>query len=377
MLKKPKKIAESSAFATTRILAAMLVAVGVLVNNLFWGDFTLNDYLRKIDNKPVARVQTEESGICPAVIRNKVGIFNQENSDSKVKDKFPDTVLLVTANYAYYNMLQNWEWLANELGLQWAVLALDERLFNELGPERAVAPDEKFAVSGQQIYRNSQFHTLSCNKMNMALEVANNCGVNVVFTDTDNVFLKNPFEHDLGKMIRSNVYDYVYQTNNFIKKERDHRCIRGYPDGENNTGFYYIRHGNEIYKRVVEATMTKCHHPKNTIDDQTLFWNAFHEVKEEVGDGSFHHCGSYNNEWNQAFDMSEEENDSVFKYCCMDPYYYPIGRSRVPDDRDIVTFHANWIRGYNAKVNKLREIKDGYGWNITRFIDGKGDLLTD
>ena len=183
MLEKPKKI--------TRILAAMLVAVGfLLVNNLFWGDFMSKDHLRKIDKKPVARVQTEESGICPAVIRNKVGIFNQENSDSKVKDKFPDTVLLVTANYAYYNMLQNWEWLANELGLQWAVLALDERLFNELGPERAVAPDEKFAVSGQQIYRQSQFHTLSCNKMNMALEVANNCGVNVVFTDTDNVFFK-------------------------------------------------------------------------------------------------------------------------------------------------------------------------------------------
>ena len=49
-------------------------------------------------------------------------------------------ILLVSSNYAYYNLLQNWEYLAKELGFKWAVLVLDEDLFEELGPKRAVPP---------------------------------------------------------------------------------------------------------------------------------------------------------------------------------------------------------------------------------------------
>ncbi len=326
-------------------------------------------------------------GFCPSIIRKKVGLFNEETSNSTVKNEFPDTVLLVASNYAYYNMLQNWEWLANRLGLKWVVLALDEKLYEELGPERAVAPDQDFSVSGEQKFRKGQFHTLTCNKMKMALEISNNCNVNVVFTDADNIFFKNPFEHDLGKMIRSNRYDYLYQSNNIAAKPREHKCIKGTPDRENNTGFYYIRHGNEVYKRITESTLAKCADPKNKIDDQSLFWNQFWEMKHELKNSSnFHHCG-YEDALSQP--ASREEINLSFNWCCMDPYYYPIGKTGKksgkkrrrkdvvgPTNRDPVTYHANFVAGYGSKVQKLRDIrKDGFGWNETRFMDGVGGLL--
>jgi hypothetical protein len=31
----------------------------------------------------------------------------------------------------------------------------------------------------------------------------------VVFSDCDNVFFRNPFDHDLGKMMQSQLFDYI------------------------------------------------------------------------------------------------------------------------------------------------------------------------
>jgi len=49
--------------------------------------------------------------------------------------------------------------------------------------------------------------------MKLVLEIAENCDVDVVFTDVDTIFYKNPFQHDLGRLIRSKRHDYIYQSN--------------------------------------------------------------------------------------------------------------------------------------------------------------------
>ena len=49
--------------------------------------------------------------------------------------------------------------------------------------------------------------------MKLVLEIAENCEVDVVFTDVDTIFYKNPFQHDLGRLIRSKRHDYIYQSN--------------------------------------------------------------------------------------------------------------------------------------------------------------------
>mmetsp|Transcript_11369 Transcript_11369/g.27240 ORF Transcript_11369/g.27240 Transcript_11369/m.27240 type:complete len:432 (-) Transcript_11369:1052-2347(-) len=326
----------------------------------------------------------EPNDQCPPIVRKKVGVFNEETSRSPFKDDFEDTILLVASNYAYYNLLQNWEYLANELDLKWMVLALDERLYKELGPDRAVPPDPSFAVSGAYGWREGQFQTLSCNKMRMAYEIATNCKVNVVFTDADNIFFKNPFEHDLGRLIRSKRYDYLYQTNYPVDEPREDWCMQGKPRREANTGFYYISHDNGVYKRVIESTLERCQDPNNEIDDQTLFWEEFWKVKKDVegyyggpSKGSFHHCGfeEYENP-----ELVENEIKSSFDWCCLDPYYYPTGNNDVekgPSNRDPVTYHANYAKGYRKKILKLKYARpDNYGWNESRFEDGVGWILS-
>jgi hypothetical protein len=347
-----------------------------------------NDYLK---NEEEAKDQDQ---FCPSIIRKKVGLF-EETSSSPVKDEFEDTILLVSSNYAYYNMLQNWEFLANEQHLKWVVLALDEKLYDELGPDRAIPPGNGYSVSGAYGWRQGNFQKLSCNKMRMALEIANNCKVNVVFTDVDNIFLQNPFEHDFGRLIQSKRYDYLYQPNEPVKEARENWCMQGKPRREANTGFYYIRHGNEIYKRITEATLDRCQDPENTIDDQTLFWKEFWKVKKDL-EGfydeerrnkgeitTFHHCGfqEYENPELMLPNENKEESNVGFHWCCIDPYYYPIGKHDDrfgPSNRDPVTYHANHASTYDKKVQKLLNVRsDGHGWDTSRFKDGIGGVLVD
>ena len=62
----------------------------------------------------------------------------------------------------------------------------------------------------------------------------------------------------------------------------------------------------------------------------------------------------------------------------MDPYYYSVGDNAIPVNKDPVSYHANWVRGYDAKVKRPQKARvDGYGWNITRFKDGVGGILDD
>lgn len=341
-------------------------------------------YVQTQTSKANEEEPKDEHPFCPSVVREKVGLFDEKNSRSSVKDEFQDTILLVSSNYAYYNMLQNWEFLAHEHDLKWAVLALDEKLFEVLGPDRAVPPQHEFSVSGEHGWGRGNFQKLSCNKMRMAMEIANNCKVNVVFTDVDNIFFQNPFEHDLGQLIRSKRYDYLYQPNRAVDEPRINSCLQGKPHRENNTGFYYIRHGSKIYTQIIEQTLQRCQDPENKIDDQTLFWEEFWNVRNNLTrekKASFRHCKLDEYENPLAMLPSDKNRAKIesFKWCCMDPYYYPIGKRREgPSNPDPVTYHANFAASYAVKVEKLTYARsDHHGWDISRFEDGVGGVLTD
>ncbi|VEU38807.1 unnamed protein product [Pseudo-nitzschia multistriata] len=328
---------------------------------------------------------------CPSVIRKKAGLFDQNTSESLLRGDFADTVLLVSSNYAYYNMLQNWEYMASQLHLQWAVLALDNELYEELGPSRAIPAKEEFTVSGPQEFRKGSFQGLTCNKVRMALEVASACKMNVVFTDVDNVFFQNPFEHDLGRLIRSQRYDYVYQPNQPAWAPLEDQCLKGNPRKEANTGFYYFNHKSEIYRNIAESMLEVCVRPENKIDDQSLFWKEFWKAEKRItsrnqtegSDASFHHCdlSEYVNPWSQQnnFSKTSGSNKRIFQYCCLDPYFYPIGKHNArdgPSNKNPVTYHANYASKYGRKVEKLVHARsDGYGWDMSRFKDGHGGVL--
>lgn len=337
--------------------------------------FLLSQYLPRMF---VNNAEREES-TCPLTVRKNIGLFNKEKSKSDVKDKFPNTILLVSSNYAYYNMLQNWEYLADKQNLQWTVLAMDQKIYEELGPERAVLTDSAYSTPGASSFFTEGFKTLTCNKLRMVLDIYEKCDVNIVFSDVDNIFFKNPFEHDLGRMIQSNRYDYIYQPNRLGETEphQDHCMKEGKFDKENNTGFYYARRKSEIFSRIMEQTVKRCNDPDNKSDDQTLFWLSYWDEKEELGENAnFHHCGSKEGNIDISDLLDEAKSGLSFDICCMDPYYYPVGRGGKPLNDDPVTYHANFVRGYENKVDLLKNARDDkHGWDVTRFKDGVGGVL--
>lgn len=286
-----------------------------------------------------------------------------------MKDKFQDVVLLVSSNTAYLDFLQNWEYLASQLHLQWAVLAMDEDLHHQLGEERAVPSLSEYSVLGVQHFRKGGFNTLTCNKMRMVLSVAEECDVDVLFTDADNIFYHNPLDHDLGRLVESRRYDYIYQPNskNVGAEPRNHQCLQGHPEREANTGFYYMNRNSHFMKHVINATLYRCEQPSNRLDDQTLFWQ---EVwKHHLDDNTaMHHCKLDEYESPSTVNL-EASKDVDFSFCCLDPHYYPIGFADPPYNNDSITFHANYAKGKEGKIQKLlRSRSDQYGWNTTRLV---------
>ncbi len=126
---------------------------------------------------------------------------------------------------------------------------------------------------------------------------------------------------------------------------------------------------------MVQSTITRCEEPENKENDQTLFWQEFWKHKKHLENSGayYHHCG--NDDAISKF-LEAREPDLSFTYCCMDPYYYPVGQLGRPFNKDPVSYHANYLVGYDAKVKRLGQARpDGYGWNITRFKDGVGGIL--
>jgi Nucleotide-diphospho-sugar transferase len=311
---------------------------------------------------------------CPLAARKNVGIFNSTTSNSTFQNEFQNVILLVSCNFAYYDMLQNWEYMAKQLGLQWAVLALDEKLYEELGEERAISPEHDFSVSGAQLFRQGQFNKLSCNKMRMVMKVAQYCDVDVVFSDVDNVFYHNPFEHDLGRLIISQRYEYIYQTNGLgADQPLKDDCLNGMHDkAEGNTGFYYVSGKSQTMQSIVNSTLEVCAEPGNGLDDQTIFWETFRTEEDNriAQNNSMHYCDGPEY-LDPTRNVGQYSDGTTFSYCCLDPYYYPVGRPFPPHNKDPTTFHANFVYGHDGKIDKLiKSRSDGYGWNTTRIEFG-------
>lgn len=298
---------------------------------------------------------------CPLAVRNAQGVYK----DPQKGDAFSQVVLLTAANWAYFDLLQNWQALANRLGLKYAVLAMDDRIQNELGPASSVPSNHGWTVNGSQRYGSSDFKKLACNKLVSVLNVMEACQVDVVFSDVDNVFFKDPLDHEFGKMIKSKQFDYVYQTYNVTdNKPRSHTCItKGELPREGNTGFYYVSHSSGAMRKVFETAIEMCSTTGTGGDDQQqkLFWRAVHLVP------SAHHCTEH--DFDGGF-VKTPSNSSV-RFCCLDPYYYPLGNERNPS-QDAVTYHANWVTGKARKIALLRRLRIGVrGWAASRIDQSK------
>ncbi|CAL1155486.1 unnamed protein product [Cladocopium goreaui] len=121
------------------------------------------------------------------VLQRHAGLY----LDKSLQPEFKDIVLLTAANSAYMDFLQNWECHAKRLALDWVVLALDQEAYQVLSTSARVLLATG-STSGSLEYLSKGFNLMSLNTLATVFEVMKE-GFDVVFTDSDNVFLSDPF----------------------------------------------------------------------------------------------------------------------------------------------------------------------------------------
>jgi len=314
-----------------------------------------------------------DTAALPTAVISALGVYANKNDPA-----FSDVVLVTAANFAYLDILRNWQCAVKRLGLKYVVIAMDKEIYDLLGPETAVM------MSGAQV---SGVRQASCGKIASVHKLLK-AGVDVLFSDPDNVLLQDPFRPgaEVGDFIRGGRIDYVYQANlgdsnhfwhaqwvsAYQAVQRLTRCEQQ-AEEEGNTGFYYARASSKVLKAVFRSTMDRCV-AQPTISDQTHFWNALndktieskHCKKREVGGPWFLGLDSKL----QVTPASLVSGDTTLSYCCMDPRVYVTGRD-VRSSTNIEVFHANFATRKSDAIRKLRDYVRGGAW----WGDGSGSDL--
>lgn len=358
--------------------------------NLCWwalGCFVLLElviqYLMNVRFEPSSETGTTDTSFnqasqdlpnCPASVLDRKGLYQNPQLRRSDWDKI---VLITAANNGYYDMLKNWEFLASGHGLQWVIAALDQEIYDRLGPSRSFPTDSSFAIPNMTSWRETAFNKITCNKLRMVLRILEDCDLDVVFSDPDNVFLKNPFGHDMGELIRSGDFDYIYEINSAVSTtprsyiEKGEVSIDGerFEVTEGNTGFHYLSRKSSWLKNLIKITLEQCASPDNQLDDQVLFWNLLRQNvpfrlcnESKVGASWVHHNVPKRN---------PDGYKDILSICYLDPYYYKVGREApIPQNQqDMVVFHANYVMGKPNKIKSLRENTwQGQGWHMSRFF---------
>lgn len=287
----------------------------------------------------------------PDVLQQHVGLYTDKTSFPE----FKNTLLLTSANYGYLDMLENWECHAKKLGLDWVVIAMDERLFKYAGSGRAIMAEGQ-QVAEEARFGKPNFATLACNKIRTVLKIMKNTKFDIVFTDCDNVFRRDPFraEFSLGSMMREGSYDYIYSRKSKPpgpKVEDFHKEA-----DKGNTGFYYVASSKktEGSQHLFDAGVQHCN-IRPGVDDQESFWDTLVKIRTgKVSDASafkcFRHCGDKSA--CQGIDDSK-----VFNYCDMSPWEYAEGSlAHASKETRLVAYHANWVFGKRGKIEKLKSV---------------------
>ncbi|CAJ1431469.1 unnamed protein product [Effrenium voratum] len=275
-----------------------------------------------------------------AVLRRHAGLY----VDKARSLEFKDIVLLTVANAAYMDFLRNWECHAHRLGLDWVVLALDDEAWEKaVAGRRGALRASGNSSSGALEYLNKGFNLMSMNTLAAVFDVMDK-GFDVVFTDSDNVFLSDPFAAGVsfGERIRTGRYDYIYQLN--------WPGPRPYQPGaeihEGNTGFYFasLRRKPEPTRTLWQAVLKACSRNPQ-LDGQPNFWNALRGLRQERKP-----CFRVCQEQQMCNGTAEAE---ILDYCEMDPFRHRTGWGKRDKDGP-VSYHANFKVGRASKISALK-----------------------
>lgn len=339
-----------------------------VVSMLFWVGMlmvTFDTYDIETVRRSLTTSEPIFGGVCPAIVNEKKGIY----SDISRQDGFENTVLLTASNHQFLTFYDNWKFLADDHGLQHVLLSLDQATHDKKGADTSILLPHDHQVVTAGFFRTTSYNTLVCNKIRMVLEILDTCNVNVVFSDADNVLIKDPFQHDLGEMIKSDKMDYIYQANDgWTENPRQHKCTNdGKVAYEGNTGFHFMKPTPHM-KELLQQTLNDCDAEDNKIDDQSLLWTRLKAGL--VNETTWQHCPAYNGINGTSFE--ELGNSTKGRLCCLDPHYYPTGQTQPADEykKDLVSLHANFMPVTAAgKIEKLSNFSGGPGWRLPGNIE--------
>jgi hypothetical protein len=352
---------------------------GVIVSFLFIL-FVLNNHRGKLDptvKENKLRTAKDESnydmlarGVCPTMIQKARGIYR---GGGETNANLQDAILVTAANSQFRAFYDNW--LLSFHNYSHVLLALDNG-FNSttMIEDNIIQLPSSLQISNAGGFRSPSYNVLVAHKIRAVYWILKACQVSVVFSDVDNIFLKDPLQHDLGHMMTHHQYDYIYQVNQeWTPQPRMHSCLNGTAVQEGNTGFHVMRPSAAVLQ-LLERTLAACDAPDNVLDDQTNLWNI---LREEVNQRTWKHC-NYVLEEHIDSNITSSNKDSP-QLCCLDPHYYTVAQSHATRDRrapwishpnDLVTFHANFVGrgGTKQKLFKVNGWVEG-GWKLGNVFD--------
>ena len=296
---------------------------------------------------------SNESQPLAQLLRRHAGLYLDKSRAPELKN----ALLLTAANSGYLDMLQNWECYARKLGLDWLVIAMDDKIYQQLGPERSFLTVGERHDSFER-FGSPGFKIVGCNKLRSMLYVLMETQLDVVFSDGDSVFKSDPFlpSLSLGGMMRSGKYDMIYgrkiKPPGARQDEYHQEPIKG------NTGFYYVSGGRKprIMQQMFNISIQWCDKRPGQ-DDQENFWDALVvERKRRASDKAFFACFRHCD----STQCAGVEDDVIFDYCDMSPWEYLDGaihpHAALKEPYNLVSYHATWVFGKQAKQDKLKMV---------------------
>jgi len=289
------------------------------------------------------------------VVKLRKGIYK----DKAAHPEFASTVLVTATNSAYKKFFKNWECVAEKHGLDFAVVANDDESVSQIGTDRVI-PVVGHKVSEMVGWGNIKLDYVGRNKMMTIVQLITLTGLDVVFTDCDNVFLRDPFAPgaSLGDLIRSQQYNYIYQPELHARPKEGYKS----PGDGGNTGFFYAQGSKKpqkvaaLFQAVVDRVDSHIENGKGGAD-QPIFWQVFNEMLKKKDGTSLFKCVKL---CGKKASCQTEDADTL-DYCGLDPFVHPTGWEDIEKWKDtVITYHSN----YASNDDKIAKLKRAGAWGF-------------
>ena len=263
----------------------------------------------------------------PDLIASSVGVYTTPGVG--------EDIIVLSANYGYSDFVINWLCTSgNVLGLKAIVVAENPELYDLLHAAGVPSIDGRVfnitASTGDYAFDSEGFNTISNMKLK-AVQSILKLGLNVLFTDVDIAFKRDPFLY-----LRRDV-DFEFQT--------DSGHDEFLPGNQPCTGFYYMRANNKTIDLLERSFDVRHNDQFNVAKTLGLMFDA--------GQATY-----------VPHNSRAPQSGQTLTFRQLPPLSFPSGKvlysknfeqRRAAADVPLVTVHANWVVGKKAKRIKLHE----------------------